>query len=198
MEEFAAAMSRSQSTFARVIAIASLIIAAEAIFTLPYHVARFFRPTLLLALDLDNTQLGLVQSAYGIVAMLAYFPGGPLADRFSARKLLTASLLSTASGGLYFATLPSFDGLWALFAFWGMTTILLFWAALIRATREWGSPTRQGQAYGLMDAGRGLLAALMAAVAVAFFADALPADAVALTNEPSSVALVQSSTRTTA
>ena len=176
-------MSRSQSTFARVIAIASLIIAAEAIFALPYHVARFFRPTLLLALGLDNTQLGLVQSAYGIVAMLAYFPGGPLADRFSARKLITASLVSTASGGFYFHALPSFDGLWVLFAFWGLTTILLFWAALIRATREWGIPTRQGQAYGLLDAGRGLLAAVMAVAAVAFFAGFFPEDPAALTDE---------------
>ena len=176
-------MSDSQSTFARVLAIASLIIAAEAIFTLPYHVARFFRPTLLLALDINNTQLGLVQSAYGIVAMLAYFPGGPLADRFSARTLLTASLATTALGGLYFATLPSFDGLWVLFAFWGLTTILLFWAALIRATREWGKPNRQGQAYGLLDAGRGLLAAVMASVAVAFFADFLPEDPASLTNQ---------------
>jgi hypothetical protein len=73
-------------------------------------------------------------------------------------------------GGLYFAQLPSFEGLWLLFAFWGLTTILLFWAALIRATREWGEPQRQGQAYGLLDAGRGLLAAVMASVAVGLFA----------------------------
>ncbi|MED5261732.1 MAG: MFS transporter [Myxococcota bacterium] len=182
-------MSDSQSTFARVLAIASLIIAAEAIFTLPYHVARFFRPTLLLALGIDNTQLGLVQSAYGIVAMLAYFPGGPLADRFSARRLLTASLVTTAAGGLYFATLPPVEGLWVLFAFWGLTTILLFWAALIRATREWGDPQRQGEAYGLLDAGRGLLAAAMAALAVAFFADFLPEDPADLTNADRRAAL---------
>jgi nitrate/nitrite transporter NarK len=153
-----------------------LIIAAEAIFALPYHVGRFFRPSLLAVLGLDNTELGLLQSAYGVVAMLAYFPGGPLADLFPARKLITASLLSTAVGGFYFATLPGFDGLWLLFAFWGLTTILLFWAALIRATREWGDATRQGRAYGLLDAGRGLLAAVLAAVAVALFAGFFPAD----------------------
>lgn len=174
-------MSRNQSLYTRVIAFASLIIAAEAIFMLPYHVIRFFRPTLLLALDLDNTQLGLIQSAYGVVAMLAYFPGGPLADRFSARKLLTASLVTTALGGFYFATLPSFTGLWLLFSFWGLTTILLFWAALIRATREWGDPERQGQAYGLLDAGRGLLAAAMASAAVALLSGFFPEDPATLT-----------------
>jgi len=165
-----------------VVGIVSLIVAAEAIFTLPYHVVRFFRPTLLLALDLDNTQLGFVQSAYGIVAMIAYFPGGPLADLFPARKLLTASLLTTALGGFYFATLPDMEGLWWLFAFWGLTTILLFWAALIRATREWGSPQGQGLAYGLLDGGRGLLAAFMASLAVGIFALFFPEESSAVTD----------------
>ena len=176
-------MSRTHPGFARFVALFSLIIAAETIFSLPYHVARFFRPTLLLALDLNNTQLGLVQSAYGVVAMLAYFPGGPLADLFPARKLLTASLVSTAAGGVYFAQLPSFDGLWLLFAFWGLTTILLFWAALIRATREWGDPERQGQAYGLLDAGRGLMAAVMASIAVGLFALLFPDNAETLSEQ---------------
>ena len=84
---------------------ATLIIAGEAVFTLPFHVARFFRPAVLQVFELSNTELGAVQAAYGVVAMLAYFPGGPLADRFPARRLLTASLLATSVGGLYFATL---------------------------------------------------------------------------------------------
>jgi nitrate/nitrite transporter NarK len=176
-------MSRAHPGIARFVALFSLIIAAETIFSLPYHVARFFRPTLLLALDLDNTQLGLVQSAYGLVAMLAYFPGGPLADLFPARKLLTASLVSTATGGLYFAQLPDFDGLWLLFGFWGLTTILLFWAALIRATREWGEPERQGQAYGLLDAGRGLMAAVMASIAVGLFGLLFPENVETLSDQ---------------
>ena len=175
-------MSRGGSRLGRAVGIVSLIVAAEAIFTLPYHVVRFFRPTLLLVLDLDNTQLGLVQAGYGIVAMVAYLPGGPLADLFPARKLLTASLLTTGLGGIYFATLPDAEGLWLLFAFWGLTTILLFWAALIRATREWGSPQGQGFAYGMLDGGRGLLAAFMASLAVVIFALFFPDDSSAITN----------------
>ncbi len=178
-------MSGSKSTLnsgvSRAIALVSLIVAAEAIFALPYNVARYFRPTFLLAFNLDNTQLGLLQSAYGIVAMLAYFPGGPIADLFPARKLLTASLLTTATGGLYFSTVPNFEELWLLFGFWGLTTILLFWAALIRATREWGDPSQQGRAYGILDAGRGLLAAVMASAAVALFSQIFPENSEALT-----------------
>jgi sugar phosphate permease len=156
--------------------IGCLIIAGEAVFSLPFHVARFFRPTVLHVFDFTNTELGAVQAVYGVVAMLAYFPGGLLADRFPARRLLTGSLLCTSLGGLYFATVPGYRGMWALFAYWGLTTILLFWGALIRATREWGGPKQQGRAYGLLDGGRGLFAAVVAAGAVFVFAGRLPDD----------------------
>ena len=160
----------------RALFIGCLIIAGEAVFSLPFHVARFFRPTVLHVLDFTNTELGAVQAVYGVVAMLAYFPGGLLADRFSARRLLTGSLLSTSLGGLYFATVPGYWGMWCLFAYWGLTTILLFWGALIRATREWGGRKQQGWAYGLLDGGRGLFAAVVAASAVFVFEGLLPED----------------------
>jgi len=71
-------------TLQRILMMGCLIVAGETIYSLPFHVARFFRPTFLLAFDFTNTQLGVVQATYGVIAMLAYFPGGPLADRFSA------------------------------------------------------------------------------------------------------------------
>lgn len=160
----------------RVMLMVTLIVTGEAVFGLPFHVARFFRPTVLEVFGLTNTELGTAQAAYGLVAMLSYFPGGPLADRFSARRLLTASLLLTSLGGVYFATFPVHRSLWALFGFWGLTTILLFWAALIRATREWGGSDEQGRAYGMLDGGRGLFAALLAAAAVLLFQTLLHAD----------------------
>ncbi len=156
--------------------IGCLIIAGEAVFSLPFHVARFFRPTVLQVFDFTNTELGAVQAVYGAVAMLAYFPGGLLADRFSTRRLLAGSLLCTSLGGLYFAGVPGYSGMWWLFGYWGLTTILLFWGALIRATREWGGPDEQGRAYGLLDGGRGLFAAVVAAGAVFLFQALLPDD----------------------
>ena len=66
-----------------------LIVAGETVFALPFHVARFFRPIVLDVFDITATQLGAAQGIYGVVAMIAYFPGGALADRFSARRLLT-------------------------------------------------------------------------------------------------------------
>jgi MFS family permease len=160
----------------RGLSIAALIVAGESVFLLPFVLARVFRPTLLDVFGLTNLELGTAYSVYGIVAMAAYFFGGPLADKFRARTMLAVALTSTAAGGLVMMTVPPLSTLVILYAYWGITTIALFWAPLIRATREWGSNDSQGRAFGLLDGGRGLLAAVMGSFMVTLFAALLPAD----------------------
>lgn len=151
-----------------------LIIAGEAVFALPFHVTRFFRPIVLDVFQISATELGAAQGVYGILAMLAYFPGGLIADRFPARKLLAISLWTTAAGGFYLASFPGYIGSLFIWGFFGVTTILFFWAAMIRACRDWGGHDEQGRAFGLLDAGRGLLAAVLASVGVLTFALSFP------------------------
>lgn len=142
----------------------AIIVSGEMIFTLPFHVARYFRPTLVQVLGGGHTGLGDAFAVYGIMAFLSYFPGGMLADRFSARKLMSLSLLATGVGGIYFASIPGQFGLYLIFGYWGVTTILFFWSAMIRATREWGGADAQGRAFGILDGGRGLLGASFGAL----------------------------------
>lgn len=162
------------SNHQRIFLILGLILAGEAIFALPFHLARFFRPTMLEMFSLTATQLGAAQGVYGIIAMLAYLPGGLLADRFPAYKLMSLSLWTTALAGLYMATFPSAFELLFLFGFFGFSTILLFWGALIRATREWGSKSEQGLAFGCLEGGRGLLAVVLASLGVLLFQISFP------------------------
>jgi MFS family permease len=157
--------------------IVALMVAGESVFLLPFVLARVFRPTFLDVFEITNLQLGTAFSLYGIVAMAAYFAGGPIADRFSARRLMAAALVATGFGGAVLAGIPSIPVMNGLWAFWGLTTILLFWAAMLRATREWGGVASQGRAYGLLDGGRGLLAAVIATATVVVFAALLPGDA---------------------
>lgn len=168
--------SNRNSTISKWLVIFSLVFAGEMIFSLPFHVARFFRPTLLGAFNLNNTDFGDILSVYGIMAMLAYFPGGIIADRFPPRKLMAVSLIATALGGIYMLQIPNQLGLSILFGYWGVTTIFLFWAAMIRATREWGGKLEQGKAFGILDGGRGLIAAGIATIAVALMARVFPVD----------------------
>ncbi len=147
----------------------SLIIAGEAIFILPFVMARVFRPTLLAVFEITNTELGLFFSIYGIVAIVSYIFGGTLADRFAARNLMAVALWLTSIGGMIMFFLPSSGIMKAIYGFWGFTSIFLFWAALIRATREWGGTGFQGRAFGWLEGGRGATAALTGTIALVLF-----------------------------
>ncbi|MGB5942043.1 MAG: MFS transporter [Leeuwenhoekiella sp.] len=143
--------------------------AGESVFFLPFVLSRVFRPTVLDAFALDNVQLGICFSVYGIVAMVSYLIGGPLADRYQPRKLMAVALWMTALGGLVYATFPSYVVLQILYGYWGFTTIFLFWAPMIKATRIWGGSTAQGRAFGFLDGGRGLAGALLGVLGVFIF-----------------------------
>ncbi len=161
--------STIQSNRYRSLTLFSLILAGESIFFLPFVLARIFRPTLLAAFEITNTELGAYFSVYGIVAMVSYLFGGPLADRFSARNLMSIALWLTAIGGFVMAAYPASRIMILVYGFWGLTTILLFWAALIKATREWGGENFQGKAFGWLEGGRGLAAALLGTFSLLLF-----------------------------
>ena len=155
----------------------ALVIAGEIVFGLVFNLPRFFRPTMLQVFEISNTELGDMFAVYGVAAMIAYFPGGAIADRFSARSLISVSLLATSLGGIYMATIPGVIAMQFLYGFWGFTTIFLFWGALIRAARDWGGDKSQGVAFGVLEGGRGLVALLAASIGVFILASYLPDNA---------------------
>ncbi len=105
--------------------------------------------------------------------MMAYFFGGPIADRFRPRTLMALSLITTSLGGLILLYDPTVLQLKILYGYWGLTTILLFWAPLIRSTREWGGTLFQGRAFGFLDGGRGLAAAILASGGVTILSNSI-------------------------
>ncbi|MGB3607366.1 MAG: MFS transporter [Psychroserpens sp.] len=158
------------------ITIILLILAGEAVFILPFVLQRIFRTTFLESFEITNLQLGSCFSVYGTVAFFSYFFGGPLADKFKPHVLMSVALLLTALGGFYLATYPTLTNLHLLYGFWGFTTIFLFWAAMIKATRIWGGQSNQGIAFGFLDGGRGLVAALFGSVGVLLFSVCITKD----------------------
>ena len=153
------------------------MIVGESVFLLPFVVTRVFRPTFLTAFNITNLELGAAFSLYGVIAMASYFLGGPIADRFRPKNLIVLSLSITGLAGFLMAQIPSIFTLMLLYGFWGISTILLFWAAYIKGIREFGGEDSQGKSYGLIDGGRGLVAAVIASSSV-FLLDAfLPVSA---------------------
>ncbi len=146
-----------------------LILSGELIFLLPYVLARIFRPTFLEVFNLTNLKLGSLFSIYGTVAILSYLNGGVISDKIQPKKLIAISLFFTAFGGIILSTYPSYLVLQILWGYWGFTTVFLFWGAMIKATRVWGGSKNQGEAFGLLDGGRGLVAASMGTLGVVIF-----------------------------
>ncbi len=163
-------------------AIFILIIAGESIFFLPFVIPRLFRPTVLAFFDMTNFELGSYFSTYGFVAVGAYLLGGPLADRFPASKLMSTALVATGIGGVVLLLFPTKHTLFYLYPYWGLTTILLFWASLLRATRIVGGADQQGFMFGLLDGGRGLFAAIVGTVGVWLFSVFVEGDINTLTD----------------
>jgi len=140
----------------------ALIVAGEAIFLLPFILMRVFKPVIRDAFLISDAQIGEAQALYGVTAVISYFFGGFIADKWEPKKLLSLSLFFTAIGGFWMTLIPSIFTLKILYAFWGVSTILLFWASLIKATRQWGNKHNQGLSFGLLDGGRGFFAASIA------------------------------------
>jgi MFS family permease len=141
---------------------------------LPFVFPRIFKPTILEVFQISNTELGFYFSVYGIVAIGSYFFGGPLADRYSPRALMTLALVLTGLGGVSLSFIPAAGAMFWLYGFWGMTTILLFWSSLLRTTRLLGGESSQGKAFGILDGGRGLVAALVSVAGIFILAAFLP------------------------
>jgi MFS transporter, GlpU family, inner membrane protein len=139
------------------------------IFMLPFLREVYYIP-MQEAFGYDNTQMGVQVSVFGLVSLLTYFPGGWLADRFSPRKLMASGLLGTGLGGLYFATFPSYGVGIAIHAFWGACVSLVFWAAMIKATRNWAPADQQGRAFGILESGRGVAEVASSTLFLAIFA----------------------------
>ncbi|MFT5609323.1 MAG: nitrate/nitrite transporter NarK [Parvicella sp.] len=139
------------------------------IFMLPFLREVYYIP-MQDAFGYTNTEMGLMMSLFGLVSLITYFPGGWLADRFSPRKLMASGLLATGLAGFYFATFPSYTVSLFIHAFWGGCVSLVFWGAMIKATRNWAPASEQGKAFGILESGRGVAETLSSSLFLLVFA----------------------------
>ena len=152
--------------FKRSLQIALLILSTEAIYALPFVLIRIFRPTFLSAYGIDNTDIGLCFTLYGVTALVSYFIGGLIADKYQPKFLMSIALVLTGLGGLFWVAFPSLTMLYILYVYWGVTTILLFWSPMIKAACLWGGKDNQVLGFGLLEGGRGVVAAIIGTLGI--------------------------------
>ncbi|MHC6225149.1 MFS transporter [Pseudomonas sp. X10] len=153
----------------RYLQLALLVLAAGAIYPMLY-LRQVYQSTMLEALAINNSQLGYLYSILGTAFLVSYLPSGWLADRLSPRFLISFSLVGTGLLGVWYAQLPGFEALLAIFCGFGITTGLTFWASLIKRVKMIAGDAEQGRFFGVLDGGRGLVEALLATVAIGLFA----------------------------
>ena len=86
------------------------------------------------AMMMTNEQLGILTTMYAIGNTILYVPGGIVSDKFSTKKCMLFSLMSTTILTFLFAMKVNSYVLalliWFLFAF---TTTFLFWCSLMKS-----------------------------------------------------------------
>lgn len=146
--------------------ILALGVAGGSIYLMPY-IRYVFYDWQMEAMGITNMQLGVLTTAYTIGNVILYIPGGIVADKFSTKKCMLASLISTSILTFIFAfSMGSYAlalVIWGLFA---VTTTFLFWCSLMKTIRLIGDEQEQGFMFGLYYMGNGLTGAIVNSIAL--------------------------------
>ncbi|HAE22258.1 MAG TPA: MFS transporter, partial [Spirochaetaceae bacterium] len=145
-----------------------VVLAAGAIYPLVY-LRTNYQETILEVFGMTIQQLNTIYSVIGLVFVVGYIPSGFLSDKFSAKKLLAISLGGTALGGFWFAQVPQFGSVVAIYAIWGIFSVFTFWSAHLKLVKLLTKKEEEGRFFGILDGGRGVVEAVLASLAVFIF-----------------------------
>ncbi|RQD73718.1 MAG: MFS transporter, partial [Halanaerobium sp. MSAO_Bac5] len=153
----------------RYIQFALIVLSAGVIYPVVYLRTQF-QESILQVFNMTAAQLNTIYSILGIVFIIGYLPSGFLSDKFSAKKLLTVSLLGTSLGGFWFARVPDYSQIQIIFAIWGFFTVFTFWSAHMKLVKMLSSDEDEGRFFGILDGGRGIVEAALGSLAAFIFA----------------------------
>ena len=145
-----------------------LIVSGALIYALPYF-RYYYYDAFVKLFNITNTQMGALGSAFGGTAIIGYMFGGFFADRWPTRYLLTISLVTTGLLGYILLTYPPYPVVFAIHLAIGITSIVTFWSALIKAIRSLADSDEQGRAFGLFEGGRGVVNMVQSAIILSMF-----------------------------
>jgi len=163
-------MSNSGSKGKKFIAFFLMVLALNTIYVLPYLMYNYYTP-LQEAMGLvgRDADYGKLLNVYGIANVILYLPGGWIADKFDAKKLLVFSMIATGALGLWEATWPSYTMLMVIHVLWAVTTVLTFWSSSIKCVNLLADANEQGGMFGSLEALRGVVGLVITTICVALF-----------------------------
>ena len=148
-----------------------MIISMCTIYVLPYLRYQFFTPLQeAMGLAGETQKYGNLVTVYGIMNILMYLPGVIIADRFNPKKLMVFSMISSGILGLWMATWPGYEMLLLIHVLWGFTTVLTFWSTSVKVVNMLAASDEQGEMFGMLESGRGILTLILNFIWVGIFA----------------------------
>ncbi len=160
--------STKNSKLMKYLSIMSLGVAGGSIYLIPF-IRYVFYTWQADAMMMSNQQLGILSTMYAIGNTILYVPGGIASDKFSTKKCMLFSLMSTTILTFLFSMKVNSYALallvWFLFAF---TTTFLFWCSLMKSIRMIGDESEQGFLFGLYYMCNGLTGAAVNAIGLKF------------------------------
>ena len=127
--------------------IIAFAIAGSVIYELPY-IKYVYYDKLVEAFQITNAQAGLLLSVYAIGCLVLYIPGGIVADKFSAKKMLVLSLFGTGILGIVLAFSMNYTTALIVFFLLALTTSFVFWTALNKGLCLLGEEEDSGLTFG--------------------------------------------------
>lgn len=153
------------SKLKKIITVLILGVAGGSIYLVPF-IRYVFYDWQLAAMGITNAQLGFLTTLYSLGNVLLFIPGGIISDKFSTKRSIIFSLLSTTILTAVFAFNVGSYGMaliiWPLLA---VTTTFLFWSSLIK-TIHLIAGEDQGFFFGLYYMGTGLTGAITDTLAI--------------------------------
>jgi len=149
-----------------------IVLAAGAIYPMIY-LRTNYQETILSVFHIGLDDLNIIYTILGFVYILGYFPSGILSDKFSVKYLLVLSLLGTSAAGFWFAQIPPYTSVVAIFCLWGIFAVFTFWGAHMKLVKLLSTPEEEGRFFGFLDGGRGIMEAILASVALIIFSTTL-------------------------
>ena len=153
----------------KITALILMMLSMNTIYVLPYLSYQFYTP-LQEAMGLVGREAdyGRLLNLYGIANVILYLPGGWVADRFDAKKLLVFSMISTGLLGIWESFFPSYGTLVLIYILFAVTTVLTYWSSSVKCINIIAGD-EQGGMFGMLEAGRGLVGLLVTSLFVFLF-----------------------------
>lgn len=153
------------NTLKKYLTIFALSLSGGSIFVLPYLKYVFYDHQIEV-MGITNQQSGLLLSMYAVGCMILYIPGGIIADRFSAKKCIFWSLVTTTVLSVVYAVTFNYQLSLVIWLLLAVTTCFVFWTALMKTLRMSGSDEEQGRIFGIYYAGNGVTGAVVNSLAL--------------------------------